>query len=306
MAKLVKAYCAVSKKYFGLSVEQIGGKWKVVDVMPLSETEGRVVSSEVNQNSFDTHSNLLACDTCGSRRIGSCRCAKRKTRCATGMKYNFQCAYCENMKIDYTVPDISELGGRAGEKIVLGQGQEVVIRGRDNKPLNRIEVGVGWDPARQGDNIDVDSSVVLLSSQGGGNDLVYFGNLEHPSGCVVHHGDNLTGDDGDEQGDDENISVYLSKVPTKRDKIVFVLNVYKCDERRQALDVIKNLYIRLYDPDSKKALIEYNVGNTSRTDTAIIIGAAYRKSGGWTFKAIGKTLHVSTVSELADICDRYV
>lgn len=304
MAKIVKAYCSVAKKYFGLSVEQIGGKWKVVDVMPISTEQGKLVSSEVSQPSFETNSNLLACETCGSRKIGGCRCAKRKTRCATGMKYNFQCAYCENMKIDYSVPDISELGGKVGEKIVLGQGQEVVIRGRDNKPLNRIEVGIGWDPARQGDNIDVDSSVVLLSAQGGSNDLVYFGNLEHPSGCVVHHGDNLTGDDED-QGDDENISVHLNKVPAGRDKIVFVLNVYKCDERRQTLDVIKNLYIRLYDPDSRKALIEYKVGNTSRTDTAIVIGAAYRKSGGWTFKAIGKTLHVSTVSELARICRGY-
>ena len=130
--------------------------------------------------------------------------------------------------------------------------------------------------------------------------------IRHPSGCVIHHGDNLTGRGGIQDGDDENISVYLDKVPADRDKLVFVLNIYDCDERRQTLDKVKNLYIKLYDPDSKKTLIQYRVdGNTGR-DTAMVIGMAYKKNGAWSFKAIGRSLRVSSVQTLASRCAEYL
>ena len=102
--------------------------------------------------------------------------------------------------------------------------------------------------------------------------------------------------------DDENISVYLDKVPSNRDKIVFVLNIYKCIERRQTFGGIDNLYIRLYDPDSKKALVEYRVTGNFKNDTALVIGMAYRKNGAWVFRAIGKGTRASSVSEVAKDC----
>jgi stress response protein SCP2 len=131
---------------------------------------------------------------------------------------------------------------------------------------------------------------------------VYFGQLTHPSGCVEHHGDNLTGAGDIQEGDDENISVYLKKVPQDRDKIVFVLNIYKSSERHQTLDRVKNLYIRLFDGDTNKTLIEYRVDQNMINATAIVIGAAIRRGGDWNFKAIGKTMKVESVAELASRC----
>ena len=170
-----------------------------------------------------------------------------------------------------------------------------------SKPISQIFVGVGWDPAMTGANIDVDSSVVVMSGQSYEKDLVYFGEKEHPSGCVIHHGDNLTGEDY-ANSDDENISVYLNKVPNNRDRLYFVLNIYKCDERHQTFGGIRNLYIKLYDPDSKSVLVEYKVKGNFYRDTALIIGMAYRKDGGWIFKAIGKGSKATTVSQLANEC----
>ena len=46
---------------------------------------------------------------------------------------------------------------------------------------------------------------------------VYFGNLVHSSGAIVHQGDNLTGA-GD--GDDEQIVVDLPNIPANIDKLV--------------------------------------------------------------------------------------
>lgn len=303
--KLIKAFCEKTGQYFALEVKKYGAKWKVVNVTHLSKDEARIVSSEIEQSSFETNENLLPCLKCGTRKVGGCSCSKKNRQCGAGMKYQFDCIYCDRLKVDYSLPSASELGRRAGDKVILSQGQEVQIRCGEDKKLSKIIVGVGWDPAKGAHSMDVDSSVVVMSANNRGKELVYFGDKEHTSGCVIHHGDNLTGE-GTNNDDDENISVYLDKVPANRDKLVFVLNIYDCVKRKQTLGLVENLYIRLYDPDSKKALVEYTVSGNMLNDTAIIIGMAFKKNGGWSFKAIGKGMRVADVRELAEKCGSLV
>jgi stress response protein SCP2 len=305
-SKFLKAYCEKARQYFGLEIKRFGTTWKVVNMIHLSDEEAKLISSEIEQSFFETNKNLIPCQKCGNRRVSGCSCAKHKQMCARGMKYRFDCIYCDALKLDYSLPTASEVGGRAGETVTLSQGQEVKIRYTDDRPLNQIMVGIGWDPANGGDNMDVDSSVVVLSPDQSSYDLVYFGDKKHNSGCVIHHGDNLTGDGDVQDGDDENISVYLNRVPQNRDKLVFVLNIFKCIERCQTLDSVRNLYIKLYDPDSRKTLIQYRVDGNRGSDTAMVIGMAYRKNGGWTFKAIGKSLWCSDIHKLAKQCVDYI
>ncbi len=304
--KFLKAYCEKTKQYFGLEMKKVGSEYKVVNMIHLSDDEAKLISSNVEQPHFVTNENLIPCSKCGNRQVGGCSCASKKYQCTRGMKYQFDCIYCNNFKIDYSLPSASDVGRRAGEKVTLSQGQEVEIRYADDRPLTKIIVGVGWDPAAGATNMDVDSSVVVMSANNRDRDLIYFGDKEHPSGCVVHHGDNLTGDGGAQGGDDENITVRLDKVPSNRDKIVFVLNIYNCEDRRQTLASVKNLYIKLYDPDSKTTLIEYRVTGNMGNDTALVIGAASRKGSGWSFKAIGRSLRVGNVHSLAEQCGNYL
>lgn len=306
-SKFLKAYCEKANQYFGLEIKKFGTTWKVVNMIQISGDQAKMISSEIEQSYFETNSNLIPCSKCGNRRVGKCSCAKSKGKCARNMKYQFDCIYCDGLKIDYSLPTASEVGARAGETITLSQGQEVKIRYADDRPLTKIIVGIGWDPASSYENsMDVDSSVVVMSQDNRNHDLVYFGNLEHPSGCVKHHGDNLTGEGGAQDGDDENISVYLNKVPSNRDKLVFVLNIYNCDDRGQTLESVKNLYIKLYDPDSKKPLIQYRVENNMSGHTAIVIGVATKRGASWSFKAIGRSLYVSNVAELAEKCRNFI
>ena len=303
--KFVKAYCRKTGQYFGLEVKKFGLKWKVVNMIQLSEAEACVISTEVKQSGFETNSSLIACPRCGNRRVGGCSCAKKKGRCERNMPYLFDCIYCEEIRIDDTLPTASEVGAEKGGTVTLSQGQEVKIRYADDRPLSKIMVGVGWDPAHGADQMDVDASVVVMSRDCREYDLVYFGNKVHPSQCVVHHGDNLTGE-GSAQKDDENISVFLDKVPKNRDKLVFVLNIYKCEERKQTLAGVRNLYIRLCDPDSGKTLIQYRVTGNTGADTAMVIGMAFKRDGAWHFKAIGRSLRVPSLSELASRCREIV
>lgn len=309
--KFVKAYCDKAKQHFALEVKKFGSVWKVTNVTHLSAEEAKLTASEVEQSSFETNDNLIPCSVCKSRRVGGCACAKRKNNCTPGMKYHFNCVYCDQLKIDYSLPIMDSVQGvRAGDRITLSQGQEVVIRFADNRPLTNIIVGVGWDPVLQGSNMDVDSSVVVMSADGIQRDLVYYGAKNHSSGCAVLLEDNLTGEytGNVDSNDDENILVDLKKVPQNRDKLVFIVNIYECETRRQTLKDVKNFYISLFDQTSKKALIEYRVedNQVNPNDTAIVIGVATRKSNGWTFKAIGKSLRVSNVRDLAVKCVNYI
>lgn len=295
--KFLKAYCKKTKQAFGLEIKQFGGVWKVVNFITLSDDEASLMTSEVKQSSFSTNENLRPCSKCGKRVVGGCACAPHSYSCRRDGKYNFQCIYCKELEIDYSLPVIGH-GYKEGDVIRLSQGQEVKIQNAD-KPLSKIIVGLGWDPARSGShNMDVDSSVIVAGNSE--KEIVYFGDLTHPSGCVVHHGDNLTGEDEGGNGDDENITVYLDKVPSNRDRLIFVINIYECRARRQNLGDVKNMYIKLYDPTTGRAIVEYKADDNMRGDTALVIGMAYRKGRDWCFKAIGKGSRAGDVHSLAE------
>ncbi|MCX4384191.1 MAG: TerD family protein [Clostridia bacterium] len=193
---------------------------------------------------------------------------------------------------------------RTGDTAHLQRGQEVPIELSDDKPLDKIVVGVGWDPVRGGVSMDIDSAVVVAGD--GEYETVYFGNLDHPSGCVEHHGDNLTGEDKSDDGDDENIVVYFKKVPPTRDRLIFVLDIYNSYERGQTLRDVRNMYVVLYDPRNNRPLMDFRADAADEYDTAIVLGAAYRRGDDWTFKAIGKSCCAVDMGDLAKyVCNKY-
>ncbi len=296
--KFLKGKCNKTGRYFGLEIKQNRGRWEVVNFLEIPEEEARVITSEIRQPSFETATSLLPCENCGSRKVGGCSCTARRCPVQRG-EYNFQCVYCKNMEIDYS--SVSSIAGyKEGDVIRLSQGQEVKIT-FNGKPLKRIVVGLGWDPMTVGRPMDLDSSVVVMGPTA--YETVYFGDKIHKSGCVVHHGDNLTGV-GSVQSDDENIDAFLDKVPYDRNKLVFVVNIYDCVARGQRLGSVRNMYIKLYDPDTRKVLIEYRVDGNLRNSTSIIVGYAFREGQDWKFKAVGTGSDAISIGTLADECFR--
>ncbi|MGN1119900.1 MAG: TerD family protein, partial [Oscillospiraceae bacterium] len=172
----------------------------------------------------------------------------------------------------------------------LQKGQKVDLT-KGNAGLKTLIVGLGWDEAprkfslfAKQEDIDCDASAMLINANTkklmGAVDVVYFGNLTHRSGAVRHCGDNLTGA-GD--GDDEQIIVELNKVPQDFDKIVFVVNIYQANQRKQHFGMIKNAFIRVVDADSGKELCKYNLSENYDGMTAMIFGEVYRYNGEWKF-----------------------
>lgn len=202
--------------------------------------------------------------------------------------------------------------------INLQKGQRVDLT-KGNAGLNKIKVGLGWDPVSQeksgglfgglfssrnsgsGRNIDCDASVLMLQDDKvvEGDDVVYFGKLTSNCRSVQHSGDNLTGD-GD--GDDEVITIELSSVPTKYNKLVFVVNIYDAANRNQHFGMIQNAYIRVYDDRTGSELIRYNLTDNYSNLTTLVCGEIYRNNNEWKFAAVGTG---TNDVKLGDVVRRY-
>lgn len=172
--------------------------------------------------------------------------------------------------------------------ITLSKGQKVSLT-KTNPGLKNILVGLGWDTNKYdgGFAFDLDSAVFLLEENGKVSsdlDFVFYNNLKHPSGAVEHLGDNLTGE-GD--GDDEQIKMDLSLVPTNISKIAFTVTIHEALERRQNFGQVNNSYVRVVNSDTNEELLNYELGEDFSIETALIVCEIYRHNGEWKFNALG-------------------
>ena len=186
--------------------------------------------------------------------------------------------------------------------ISLTKGQKVDLT-KSNPGLKNVLVGLGWDINRfdSGSDFDLDASAFLVQENGkvsGDQDFIVYSNLEHPSGAVVHLGDNRTGA-GD--GDDEQITVDLSKVPENIARIAFTVTIYDAESRRQNFGQVANAFIRLVNADTDEEIVRYDLGEDFSIETAMVVGELYRHNGEWKFNAIGSGYQ----GGLAALCANY-
>lgn len=193
--------------------------------------------------------------------------------------------------------------------ISLSKGQKVSLT-KEKPGLSEICVGLGWDEVQQQkgffatllsgapEDIDCDASAYLLKNGKlvSEDDMVFFNNLKHKSGAVYHHGDNLTGGG---EGDDEQISINLTKVPAEYDKIIIAVNIYKGNERKQHFGLVQNAFIRVVDKSNNTELCRYNLTDNYSGKTGIIFGEVDREGGEWKFNAVGEGIMASYIGEVA-------
>lgn len=165
--------------------------------------------------------------------------------------------------------------------ITLSKGGSLSLKKSDGSSLTQVRLGLGWDAAKGGRSVDLDASALLLDSSGKPVSVVSFMRLKSKDGSVRHSGDNLTGR-GD--GDDEQISVDLTKVSANVEHIVFVITSFS----GQKFSAVENVYARVVDTtDGENEVVRYNLAE-SRENTANVIAKISRDGAGWSFTAIGE------------------
>jgi tellurium resistance protein TerD len=172
--------------------------------------------------------------------------------------------------------------------VSLQKGQKVDLT-KSNPGLSILMAGLGWDTNKYdgGFDFDLDAAAFLLGETGkvaSETDFVFYGNTSHTSGSVVHLGDNLTGA-GD--GDDEQIKIDLSKIPSGIQKIDFTVTIHEAEARKQNFGQISNAFIRIIDDVKNEELIRYDLGEDFSVETAVVVAELYRNGAEWKFNAIG-------------------
>lgn len=186
--------------------------------------------------------------------------------------------------------------------INLTKGQKVDLT-KGNPNLKNLMVGLGWDVNTfdSGADFDLDAAAFMVGADGKcptEKEFIFYGNLEHASGAVLHMGDNLTGA-GD--GDDEQIKIDLTKIPANVERVVFTVTIYEAEERRQNFGQVSNSFIHIVDEDTGTDLIQYDLGEDFSIETAVVVGEIYKRNGEWKFNAIGSGFQ----GGLAALCGHY-
>lgn len=179
-------------------------------------------------------------------------------------------------------------------KVSLRKGERVSLVKTGAAPLNKIIMGLGWDPApgRRG-KIDLDASVITFDAQGRKHKNVWFMHLKEYGGAIKHTGDNLTGA-GD--GDDEQIVVELSRIPTVVSAMVFTINSFS----GQKFTEVQRAFCRLVDAGNGNELVRFDLTNSEAKTAALMCALTRQPDGTWEMKAIGTYHDGRTVKKLID------
>jgi len=155
--------------------------------------------------------------------------------------------------------------------------------------LKKVTLGLGWDTNQYDGSydFDLDASAFLVDSTGrcaNSEDFIFYNNVKHPSGAVLHTGDNRTGE-GD--GDDESIIIDFERIPSHIIKIAITVTIHDAEVRGQNFGQVSNAFIRMVDMNTDNEILRYDLGEKFSEETALVFGELYSYEGEWKFNAIG-------------------
>ncbi|RBP44614.1 stress response protein SCP2 [Roseimicrobium gellanilyticum] len=187
--------------------------------------------------------------------------------------------------------------------INLQKGQTISLE-KDTNDLSQITIGLGWKIRKKGffaklsgaQDYDLDAIAFVLDEHGKvrslgdklmGSDVIFFGNLRHPSGQIYHSGDNRVGGSGD--NDDEQIVVRLNTLPANVHRILFLVQIYQGKRHNQHFGEVESAYMRAIDAKNQE-MARYNLTSEPLYNgkCIMVFGEVYRQGGGWKFRALGE------------------
>lgn len=181
--------------------------------------------------------------------------------------------------------------------VSLVKGQKINLTKDNGQALNKICIGLNWGAIDKKGffgmkkvAVDLDASCASFDGNNQPVDIVYYGNLKSKDNAVVHSGDDLTGDlDGDDNLDNEIISVNLSALNAKVEKIVFILNSFK----KQDFATVPFATIRIYEGTPERVdsvFATFNIASDPKFAgyTSMVMGRFYKRNNEWKFATIGE------------------
>ncbi len=176
-------------------------------------------------------------------------------------------------------------------RVSLQKNQTVSLVKGGRPLLSQVKMGLGWEPAYRGKDIDLDASVIAYGPQRNHIDSCYFGKLSIVGGAIKHSGDNLTGEGG---GDDEVIVVDLGRLPQEVTGLVFTVNSFS----GQKFTEVAKAYCRLLDAATGEELVRFDL-TSAEAQTGVLMAKMIKQfSGEWEMTAIGDFVKARTVRNM--------
>ncbi|MFI7233844.1 TerD family protein [Streptomyces cyaneofuscatus] len=154
--------------------------------------------------------------------------------------------------------------------------------------LSQVKMGLGWEPAFRGKDIDLDASVIAYGPNRNHLDSCYFGKLSILNGAVKHSGDNLTGEGA---GDDETIVVDLGRIPAEATGLVFTVNSFT----GQKFSEVAKAYCRLIDAATGEELVRFDLTGAEPQTGVMMAKLIKQFTGEWEMTAMGEFVKSRTV-----------
>lgn len=227
--------------------------------------------------------------------------------------------------------------------IRLEKGQRINLAKNNGSKLTQFCVGCNWGAifqktffglGKKAVDVDLDLSCMMFDAQGKAVDHIWSplyrfgernpqlglpnGKLYSNDGALRHTGDDLQGDkNGNDELDNEVITVDLNRVLPAVNSIVFFLNIYNNNDYQGDFSGIPYAYIRMYEPRSmqnglpvgvKEVFAQYDVSTATQCagKRGLVMGKLYRHNGEWKFAALGDAYEDrSIVNTIARVMQTY-
>lgn len=173
-------------------------------------------------------------------------------------------------------------------RVSLQKNQTVSLVKGGAPLLSRVRMGLGWEPAFRGKDIDLDASVIAYGPNRNHLDSCYFGKLTILNGAIKHSGDNLTGEGA---GDDETIVVDLGRIPAEATGLVFTVNSFT----GQKFNEVAKAYCRLIDDATGEELVRFDLTGAEPQTGVMMAKLIKQFSGEWEMTAMGEFVKSRTV-----------
>ncbi|WP_189277193.1 TerD family protein [Streptomyces atratus] len=173
-------------------------------------------------------------------------------------------------------------------RVSLQKNQTVSLVKGGRPLLSQVKMGLGWEPAFRGKDIDLDASVIAYGPNRNHLDSCYFGKLSILNGAIKHSGDNLTGEGA---GDDEVIVVDLGRIPAEATGLVFTVNSFT----GQKFTEVAKAYCRLIDAATGEELVRFDLTGAEPQTGVMMAKLIKQFSGEWEMTAMGDFVKSRTV-----------
>ncbi|HEX5568694.1 MAG TPA: TerD family protein, partial [Streptomyces sp.] len=173
-------------------------------------------------------------------------------------------------------------------RVSLRKHQTVSLVKGGRPLLASVRMGLGWEPAFRGKDIDLDASVIAYDAGRRMIDNCYFGRLTILNGAVQHAGDNLTGEGS---GDDETITIHLGGLPPEVTGLVLTVNSFS----GQKFTEVAKAYCRLMDATTGEELVRFDLTGSEPRTGVLMCKLIRQFSGEWEMTALGDYVDARTV-----------